>query len=50
LRFKERALFFRDELGGDVIGVVWIPHIFEPANLRLTNVIDCKPVSKDVSC
>ena len=33
--FSDVAMFFHDVYGGDIIGVVWKPHSFEPAPFKV---------------
>ena len=42
--FSDVALFFHDVYGGDMIGVVWKPHSFVPAQFKVQSPF-CVPVS-----
>jgi len=45
-RFKDTALFFYDQLGGDVIGVVWAPKTFVVAPFKLGSSMNSVPQKK----
>jgi len=44
-RFKDVAVFFYDQLGGDKVGVVWNPSYFLPHTFRLANVTFALPLT-----
>ena len=46
IRYNDKALFFYDGIGGDVIGVVWKPNAFIPRPFTVADSIGSLPASQ----